>query len=141
MASTRTLIEETFKESNIRVGPVVAGETFTPTSRFSRDQLNHFIAMLEKSRDQNGMLAYGVFALHVIVLLAAIVFAWSRRDDSGTLTAVLSVGSGILFATILSFRSFWREKTTMDLLLAILPGATPDEALKILLATLEKQSK
>ena len=97
--------------------------------------------MLEKSRDQNGMLAYGVFVLHVLVLLVAIVFTWIRHDDPSTLTGVLSVGSGILFATILSFRAFFREKTSMDLLLAILPGATPDEALKILLATMDQRGK
>ena len=141
MTSTRSLIGEFLEKSGHLQGPIVAGETKNVASSWSRSQLNEFMSMLGKSRDQNGILAYGVFALHLIVLTAAIVFAWNHRDDPTMLTGVMSVGSGILFATILSFRSFWREKVTMDLLHAILPGATPDEALKILLATLDQKTK
>ena len=141
MKSTHSLIREFLQESGYQQGPIVAGESNKETPSWSRSQLNQFISMLGKSRDQNGLLAYGVFVLHLIVLVAAIVFAWSSREHPGMLTGVLSVGGGILFATMLSFRSFWREKTTMDLLHSILPGATPDEALKILLATLDQKAK
>lgn len=140
MKNTSTLIDQFLKDSGIQRGPIVAGGP-PDLPKLSRSQIDRFTTMLEKSRDQNRMLAYGVFVLHVLVLLVAIVFTWIRHDDPSTLTGVLSVGSGILFATILSFRAFFREKTSMDLLLAILPGATPDEALKILLATMDQRGK
>ncbi len=141
MKNTRSLIRGFLKESGITQEPIVAGGVTKSTPQLSRDKIDRLMGMLEKSRDQNAILAYGVLFLHIAVLLAAIFFAWSRLQDTNMLTGILSVGSGILFATIISFRSFWREKTVMDLLLAILPGATPDEALKVLLATLDQKSK
>lgn len=141
MKNTQSLIRGFLEESGITQEPIVAGGATKSTPRLSRDKVDRLMSMLEKSRDQNAILAYGVLFLHIVVLVAAIFFAWSHLKDTSMLTGILSVGSGILFATIMSFRSFWREKTVMDLLLAILPGATPDEALKVLIATLDQKGK
>ena len=133
MKNIAVLIDDFLKDCGINQGAIVAGGS-SNSPEVSREQMDRCMTMLETSHKQNGLLAYAVLALHVIVLLATLAYAWLHQEDQIQLAGIFSVG-GILFATMISFRHFWREKTTSDILLGFLPTAKPNEALKLLLST------
>ena len=127
------LIDEFLQETGTAPAPVVAGAA-AARPRVTREQQDQLIDRIENARRENSKLANLVFAGHFAVLLVAMFAAWTYRDDAGVLLAILVATGGIFVVLLSRFRKFWARKVSYDMLAAVLPGATTDEALKMVQA-------
>jgi hypothetical protein len=127
------LIDEFLRETGTAPAAVVAGAA-AARQKFTREQQDQLIDRIENARRENSKLANLVFVGHFAVLSVAMFTAWTHRDDAGFLLAILAATSGIFVVLLARFRKFWARKVSCDMLAAVLPGATTDEALKMVQA-------
>jgi hypothetical protein len=127
------LIDEFLQETGTAPAPVVAGAA-AAQPKVTREQQDELIIRIENARRENNKLANIVFSAQFAVLLVAMFAAWTHRDDARYLLAILAATSGVFVVLLWRFRKFWARKVSCDMLAAVLPSATTDEALKMVQA-------
>ena len=130
---TLTLINEFLDDSGAPKGLVVAGGQARPVT-VDTDRLNRLIDALEVRRKASSHMAYVVLCAFFGALALYVFAAWQFRTNDAAFLSILGVGGGGIAWLLVQFRTLWRERTLLDTLGAILPGATADEAIKALLA-------
>jgi hypothetical protein len=127
------LIDEFLQETGTAPAAVVAGAA-AARPKVTREQQEELINRIENARRENSKLANIVFSAQFAVLLVAMFAAWTHRDDARYLLAILAASSGVFVVLLWRFRKFWARKVACDMLAAVLPSATTDEALKMVQA-------
>lgn len=128
------VIGRLLQQSETTPMPATGGAPPGHNRKLSKEQQDRIIAALEVARRESRQLARMVFLAHYVVLIVAIAAAWSQRDEAKFLIGILAGAGGVFVLLLGAFRRFWRDVAVYDVLCAILPGATSDEALKALQA-------
>lgn len=104
-------------------------EVVTKKERFDRLLLD-----LDAGRQQSGKMVWILTGSFILCLFSVIVVGWIHRDNEKFLLAILVSGNGTILLLLNWLRAVWREVAVLDMLRAILPGATMEEAVKALTA-------
>src|SRR4051794_8379341 len=97
----------------------------------SEREWNWLIEKLRQERTSNNMiiwLAVGGYLL-LLILLGGLVII--HQNDPKWVAAMLGGNLLSLGVVVAWIRDIWREKNYIDMLLAILPTLTPEEAMKV----------
>jgi hypothetical protein len=131
--SPAKLIDEFLQETGNAPAAVVAGAA-AARPKVTREQQEELIIRIENARRENSKLANLLFSAQFAVVMVAMFAAWTHRDDARYLLAILAATSGVFVVLLWRFRKFWARKVSCDMLAAVLPSATTDEALKMVQA-------
>lgn len=91
-------------------------------------------SILIKSLDQTSKNNSRILGLIIFVAIVVIGFMVTSTFlfDSGELQNIINIVTGTSILGMFSYlRSLWKEKTTLDILLAIIPSLSPEQVLPI----------
>jgi hypothetical protein len=110
-------------------GPKVDLTSSEGKGLLARENAN-FVKRLSQASSFNKRLVLSLTVLHFLIFLVAAAFLVLHYRDSPTgVTSVFGGSVVSLLGLTTGLRVVWRNKVTMDLLIAILPNLAPDQQL------------
>lgn len=82
-----------------------------------------------------------LIALHFLIFVVALWLVYYNRNSLGAVSAILSISVLLLLGVIRSLSNLWQTKVGIDILIAILPGLPPEQAVKAVKDLYYNQSK
>jgi hypothetical protein len=130
MMNTRSVIQEFLKQTGA-AEPITMG-TRLPQIKVSAEMQAKLVTQLEQTRATSTRFAIIAAVAHFFILFIAIGFAYYFRDSSTVVTTLLGGSTLTLLVIATRLVALWREKTTSDILITILPNLSPEEAIRVL---------
>ncbi len=124
---TNVLGEFLQANKTIRIRPYVGEGAPAVTEQ----QLTFLIAQLRAASARNGKIIAVVIALYVAMLAGAFVIVFALLHEPKTMLTVLGGSFLSLLAIVKGLHSLWRENTRIQLLIALLPSLSPEDAVKV----------
>jgi hypothetical protein len=122
-------------DETIRLGPHLGGKAPAVTEQ----QLTFLIAQLRAASAQNGKIIAVVIALYVAMLAGGFVIVFALLHEPKTMRTVLGGSFLSLLAIVKGLHSLWRENTRIQLMIALLPSLSPEDAIKVVESYYYKQ--
>lgn len=126
-----TNIYEKFLKENHRFEKIKAGgsEGVIPATETSKSQLINNLLIQNKF---NNILILVIMAMFIVIFGIGIYFSLYYRNDPKTMGVVFGGSFLSLLVIIRGLQNLWKQKSTMDMLLTIVPNMTPDKAVEII---------
>lgn len=101
-----------------------------PAGRSEREW-NWLVEKLREERNSNNLIIWLAVGGYVLLLLLLSSLVVLHQNDPKWVAAMLGGNLLSLGVVVAWIRDIWREKNYIDMLLAVLPTLTPEEAIKV----------
>lgn len=128
MRRLQTILEESLLEAGalkpVQMGPVPAKISVTPEVK------RRLIERLLRESNFNNRILVAVTCLHFLLFIIALWLVYYNRDSLSAISVILGGSVLSLLAVTRSLSNLWRTKTGVDVLIAILPSLSPEQAIQ-----------
>ncbi len=130
MKTTRSLVREFLKDVGAMEAPILGPKQVTILPK--KERLERFRANLEHLAKRNRRLSMLMLILHILVVCLVGVSLLVVRGGQTLGVVAMGGGTALILGLLGGLRAMWREASTQDLLLTVIPSLQPAEILHLL---------
>jgi hypothetical protein len=128
MKRLNDVIESFLKgDESLRAAPYLGG----PPRKVSADKVNFLTDQLKAAATQNGRTATILIILYIAMLIGGFVIVFTLYHNPKLMRGALGGSFLSLLGILTGLRSIWREQSQFNVMIALLPSLSPEEAIKV----------